>query len=146
MPLPDYPAAQHQLRATLHHSQHCPNPFTVLNHPTPPHSPFFFLNDPAPPEIYPLPLPAPLPIYPADNAERPVEPTTCGNRIEMRARPDLRQLRAPPPQAAEQVPRRVRHNFESRLAHPPRSEEHTSELQSPCNLVCRLLLEKKKTY
>src|SRR5256885_5060994 len=32
-------------------------------------------------------------------------------------------------------------------AHPHtdcRSEEHTSELQSPCNLVCRLLLEKKK--
>src|SRR2546426_3470780 len=28
----------------------------------------------------------------------------------------------------------------------PRSEEHTSELQSPCNLVCRLLLEKKKSY
>src|SRR6266566_2322019 len=28
---------------------------------------------------------------------------------------------------------------------PPRSEEHTSELQSPCNLVCRLLLEKKNT-
>src|SRR5256885_12431375 len=27
-----------------------------------------------------------------------------------------------------------------------RSEEHTSELQSPCNLVCRLLLEKKKTH
>src|SRR5256885_9186582 len=27
---------------------------------------------------------------------------------------------------------------------PERSEEHTSELQSPCNLVCRLLLEKKK--
>src|SRR5256885_3069891 len=31
------------------------------------------------------------------------------------------------------------HRQESR-----RSEEHTSELQSPCNLVCRLLLEKKK--
>ena len=38
------------------------------------------------------------------------------------------------------------------IYHPPdaveettRSEEHTSELQSPCNLVCRLLLEKKKT-
>src|SRR2546426_4689252 len=28
--------------------------------------------------------------------------------------------------------------------HADRSEEHTSELQSPCNLVCRLLLEKKK--
>src|ERR1039457_7506664 len=27
----------------------------------------------------------------------------------------------------------------------PRSEEHTSELQSPCNLVCRLLLEKTNT-
>src|SRR3989454_512950 len=30
------------------------------------------------------------------------------------------------------------------LTDPERSEEHTSELQSPCNLVCRLLLEKKK--
>src|SRR5215467_15860117 len=30
------------------------------------------------------------------------------------------------------------------VAHLGRSEEHTSELQSPCNLVCRLLLEKKK--
>src|SRR5688500_19401607 len=30
------------------------------------------------------------------------------------------------------------------LAGAGRSEEHTSELQSPCNLVCRLLLEKKK--
>src|SRR5256885_8543642 len=29
-------------------------------------------------------------------------------------------------------------------SHSGRSEEHTSELQSPCNLVCRLLLEKKK--
>src|SRR5256885_8849375 len=34
--------------------------------------------------------------------------------------------------------RRARGNMETR------SEEHTSELQSPCNLVCRLLLEKKK--
>src|SRR2546426_2976685 len=30
------------------------------------------------------------------------------------------------------------------LGRVTRSEEHTSELQSPCNLVCRLLLEKKK--
>src|SRR5256885_13213237 len=29
---------------------------------------------------------------------------------------------------------------------PLRSEEHRSELQSPCNLVCRLLLEKKKRF
>src|SRR5256885_8333454 len=38
------------------------------------------------------------------------------------------------------------HQLGGRLAHLllQRSEEHTSELQSPCNLVCRLLLEKKK--
>src|SRR5205807_4441482 len=46
---------------------------------------------------------------------------------------------------------RSHHGVGWALAHPanparqePRSEEHTSELQSPCNLVCRLLLEKKK--
>src|SRR5256885_6295308 len=39
--------------------------------------------------------------------------------------------------AVELPPLRERGDFE-------RSEEHTSELQSPCNLVCRLLLEKKK--
>src|SRR2546430_13371600 len=32
------------------------------------------------------------------------------------------------------------------VGHAVRSEEHTSELQSQSNLVCRLLLEKKKTY
>src|ERR1039457_5007029 len=32
----------------------------------------------------------------------------------------------------------------AKAAKGDRSEEHTSELQSPCNLVCRLLLEKKK--
>src|SRR5256885_11873985 len=34
--------------------------------------------------------------------------------------------------------------FAQRRRRQRRSEEHTSELQSPCNLVCRLLLEKKK--
>src|SRR2546426_4175928 len=34
--------------------------------------------------------------------------------------------------------------FVFRTSSESRSEEHTSELQSPCNLVCRLLLEKKK--
>src|SRR5256885_11543975 len=45
-----------------------------------------------------------------------------------------------------------RHTIRHELVHvfqlslvAERSEEHTSELQSPCNLVCRLLLEKKKT-
>src|SRR6266850_4693317 len=36
------------------------------------------------------------------------------------------------------------HKDSSLVASTVRSEEHTSELQSPCNLVCRLLLEKKK--
>src|SRR2546426_3553851 len=55
------------------------------------------------------------------------------------------------------VEREAVHEQHGRPARPPhvdgelgvarrhaRSEEHTSELQSPCNLVCRLLLEKKK--
>src|SRR5256885_6057315 len=37
-------------------------------------------------------------------------------------------------------------NGTSLLNRVRRSEEHTSELQSPCNLVCRLLLEKKKMH
>src|ERR1039457_7391014 len=36
--------------------------------------------------------------------------------------------------------------FPSRFVEFRRSEEHTSELQSPCNLVCRLLLEKTDDY
>src|SRR2546426_6246185 len=40
--------------------------------------------------------------------------------------------------------RRRRYEQPQRIA--LRSEEHTSELQSPCNLVCRLLLEKKKKH
>src|SRR2546426_8204698 len=43
---------------------------------------------------------------------------------------------------------RLQHVGDGGQSDPPpllgRSEEHTSELQSPCNLVCRLLLEKKK--
>src|SRR5688500_11888937 len=39
---------------------------------------------------------------------------------------------------------RIAHGRAGETAPAHRSEEHTSELQSPCNLVCRLLLEKKK--
>src|SRR5256885_13172782 len=51
-------------------------------------------------------------------------------------------LRLPPGESPAAYPRRAM------LGAPaiPRSEEHTSELQSPCNLVCRLLLEKKKQH
>src|SRR5256885_7614009 len=44
------------------------------------------------------------------------------------------------PSVAEGVPP----DIETVARQRQRSEEHTSELQSPCNLVCRLLLEKKK--
>src|SRR5258708_18690909 len=43
-------------------------------------------------------------------------------------------------------PRRSVPCLAERTAGLPRSEEHTSELQSPDHLVCRLLLEKKKKY
>src|SRR5580658_11196954 len=49
----------------------------------------------------------------------------------------IRQAQSPPMMANGRI------NFEIELQ-PGRSEEHTSELLSPCNLVCRLLLEKKK--
>src|SRR5256885_8169358 len=42
------------------------------------------------------------------------------------------------------LPRHVAFHRVARRLEVERSEEHTSELQSPCNLVCRLLLEKKK--
>src|SRR2546426_6395690 len=53
----------------------------------------------------------------------------------------------PEPTLTKDVNDAVLEAFQGRLGLRPagRSEEHTSELQSPCNLVCRLLLEKKKT-
>src|SRR5258708_35981359 len=77
---------------------------------------FFFFNDTATTEIYTLSLHDALPIS--------IEP----GRI-----------------AAEPEPRRqCRQNAAADAAFGGRSEEHTSELQSPDHLVCRLLLEKKK--
>src|SRR5256885_3959528 len=62
-----------------------------------------------------------------------------------------RRLREPPPRRPAHPPTRRRSRGRAPAAHRSgtvcgwgRSEEHTSELQSPCNLVCRLLLEKKK--
>src|ERR1022692_5042533 len=43
------------------------------------------------------------------------------------------------------TPSKVTRPLSTMMCMEGRSEEHTSELQSPCNLVCRLLLEKKKT-
>src|SRR2546426_8741438 len=47
-------------------------------------------------------------------------------------------------EALDRLRRQLPANIEVKFEADERSEEHTSELQSPCNLVCRLLLEKKK--
>src|SRR2546426_5858846 len=55
--------------------------------------------------------------------------------------------RPPTPECRDAHGRHARHGLRGgvdRTEIDGRSEEHTSELQSPCNLVCRLLLEKKK--
>src|SRR5258706_10994903 len=77
---------------------------------------FFFFNNPAPTEIYPLSLHDALPI---SSRSTP----SCSSGATAVARSTRRSECSP--------------------AHS-RSEEHTSELQSLTNLVCRLLLEKKK--
>src|SRR5260370_27963877 len=79
-------------------------------------SSFFFFNDTATTEIYTLSLHDALPI---------------SARSALRGPPLRRSVRGTTPVA------------ESRCS-ATRSEEHTSELQSHLNLVCRLLLEKKK--
>src|SRR3989454_6433456 len=52
--------------------------------------------------------------------------------------------RSSPPRRNESMNGRAPRASRSGSGTTMRSEEHTSELQSPCNLVCRLLLEKKK--
>src|SRR2546430_6176518 len=88
---------------------------------------FFFFNDTATTEIYTLSLHDALPI--CGIAPRPA------SRLPATARQP--PGRAPCPDAVPGVRVPV-----PRFHH--RSEEHTSELQSQSNLVCRLLLEKKK--
>src|SRR2546426_4873531 len=78
---------------------------------------FFFFNDTATTEIYTLSLHDALPIF---------------SKKRTRLSPCLRILRS------------FQNSEMLRVSRLVRSEEHTSELQSPCNLVCRLLLEKKK--
>src|SRR5256885_15991627 len=88
---------------------------------------FFFFNDTATTEIYTLSLHDALPICAVNAAKEDGEKSDEED--------DELSLSA------------LGRNYEilQRLvcAAPHRSEEHTSELQSPCNLVCRLLLEKK---
>src|SRR2546430_7140719 len=107
---------------------------------------FFFFNDPAPPEIYPLPLPRPLPISFVTSGSRtalkPSKPPGCGSRPIPMEPP----RRWPPWVVAAIVFTVAVTVLVAWVIYylATRSEEHTSELQSQSNLVCRLLLEKKK--
>src|SRR5256885_5640597 len=71
-------------------------------------------------------------------APRPHRHTHAGPRPRPRPRREAGRERAPRC-LADAIERALRCT-----GREARSEEHTSELQSPCNLVCRLLLEKKK--
>src|SRR5256885_12886522 len=123
-------------------------PFTFLTHfPLPSLRPMlilFFFNDTPTPEIYPLPLPDALPIceHLAHSARLPPPPAYRRGKRRARCRASPAHSPAARSGLGAGGGRRARHP--SGICVRPRSEEHTSELQSPCNLVCRLLLEKKK--
>src|SRR5256885_8629318 len=93
---------------------------------------FFFFNDTATTEIYTLSLHDALPIS-----------QLVGVAL-------VRDLRDRLDRFDAHFPLGPRHQRQQRIDElrvaelAERSEEHTSELQSPCNLVCRLLLEKKQ--
>src|SRR5437867_12988217 len=87
------------------------------------HTSYFFYTAPPPPDIYTLSLHDALPISPVAVVAAVHRDLTVDRVVDFR-----REIPNVVPNA------------------PPvdRSEEHTSELQSPYDLVCRLLLEKKK--
>src|SRR5688500_19601688 len=93
--------------------------------------PLSFLPEAAPAARYTLSLHDALPIFAAPRRAVGAEPPRVGVGAvgALRGVPD-----------GEEAAARLVHDAGAVL----RSEEHTSELQSPCNLVCRLLLEKKK--
>src|SRR3712207_8852032 len=100
---------------------------------------YFFFNDTATAEIYTLSLHDALPISGRDHDRRAHE-----LRVALARRlAALRQALVRVEVVAVVGPDAVAHPFRVVLR---RSEEHTSELQSRQYLVCRLLLEKKKTF
>src|SRR2546430_9498434 len=75
---------------------------------------------------------------------RPPRSTLFPYTTLFRSTDDLGVIQREPTSQIQQFHRRSRRGAPLRLAGTQRSEEHTSELQSQSNLVCRLLLEKKK--
>src|SRR5690349_22634325 len=96
---------------------------------------FFFFNHPATSTIYTLSLHDALPIYRVD-----VGQAGAGGGRDDRAGPVV------PVANVDQNPRPVHLDLAAEVVLDARSEEHTSELQSRRDLVCRLLLEKKKKH
>src|SRR5207248_7872721 len=102
-----------------------------------PHSLSLFFNAPAPPPIHPLSLHDALPI------SRATSSVACAWSVaRFRSSPGSASPRSPAARAAAGGSSAIRIRWGA--SNGPRSEEHTSELQSPYDLVCRLLLEKKK--
>src|SRR5690606_40026520 len=108
--------------------------------------PFLFCTVPPPTAISSLSLPDALPLSAPEagsrfhGSARPVERDRTVRDIQSAAASTTRTPRIPMTEAAPRV--RTRLSTPARVL--IRSEEHTSELQSRENLVCRLLLEKKK--
>src|SRR5262249_62204349 len=102
----------------------------------------FFVHDTPPPYTYTLSLHDALPIYDGGHRHPLGDDRFIGDRDDHHAPAGLRQWRDTEAGAA---PARCSQPRDRAGAKAGRSEEHTSELQSLTNLVCRLLLEKKKT-
>src|SRR5205807_9980682 len=105
---------------------------------------FFFFTAPTPPEIYTLSLHDALPIWEGLRRRSGRDGDHPGRDRSGRGLPGGLQ-------GCGEVAHRIRghrpregRRGQASARRLRRSEEHTSELQSPCNLVCRLLLEKKK--
>src|SRR5207248_10915483 len=94
---------------------------------------FFFFNATATTEIYTLSLHDALPIS-STNQRPPLAVIIACRRLTV-LRSIVSELSGARP---------IEKDSASASSRPSRSEEHTSELQSPYDLVCRLLLEKKK--
>src|SRR5262249_58448744 len=93
----------------------------------------FFCSDPPPAELHPLSLHDALPI--SVGRQQP-------ERVPTLRPPRVRDLAALEHDVVDRAVGQAAAHCEAALS--ARSEEHTSELQSLTNLVCRLLLEKKK--
>src|SRR3989440_8318258 len=110
--------------------------------PGPDASAFFFFNDTATTEIYTLSLHDALPILRESGGKPPHSKKQAEERLEPMGEETRAAVRAM--EMVERKDRVLIVEDEDNARKGYRSEEHTSELQSRSDLVCRLLLEKKK--